>query len=87
MVFKNPTLSESAFNADSDSVGFLKTTAIYISFIPTDCCLLWQTKRKNGMEEDEFSVCSAPPHTLPQLLDCLEFARIFWRRALPSSGH
>ena len=27
VVFKNPTLSESAFNADSDSVGFLKTTS------------------------------------------------------------
>ena len=25
--FKNPTLSESALNADSDSVGFLKTTS------------------------------------------------------------
>ena len=66
---------------------FLKTTAIFHSCIPTDCCFLWQTKRKNGMEEDEFSVCSAPHHTLPQLLDFHDFPRIFWRRALPSSGH
>ena len=32
MVFTNPTLSESAFNADSDSVGFVKTTAVFRSF-------------------------------------------------------
>ena len=77
MVFKHTALSESAFNADSNGVVCLKTTAIFR--IPTDCCLLWQTKRKNGMEEDEFSVCSAPP-TL-----CHSFW-VFWSCSVFSGG-
>ena len=62
VVFTNPTLSESALNADSDSVGFLKTTAIFRSFRLTAVCC---GRPKERMAWRRTSSLSAPPpHTL-----------------------
>ena len=62
VVFTNPTLSESAFNADSDSVGFVKTTSVFRSFRLTAVCCGRAIERMAWRRTSSLSAPS-PPHS------------------------